>query len=145
MAKQEQSVRKTVKVGVRRGAGEAPGYEWTVLIFDVAHDEALEFLTDAQLEHMQAHVRELAKLAEPTRSATIDVRPVEDIWEIRDKGGVLKKIAARVFFGVDHDSRRLIVLGSLKKENDGQTPVRIKIEMHRRMRDYFQRFRGMEF
>jgi hypothetical protein len=37
---------KDVKVGVQRGGGPPPGYRWTVLILDMAYDEAKKFLND---------------------------------------------------------------------------------------------------
>lgn len=42
----------------------------------------------------------------------------------------------RVFFGVDSASRALIVLGVIKKQNNGPTPLGDKVRMRRRWRNY---------
>ena len=55
--KKGQRSRKAVKVGVRRGGGRSPGYEWNVDVFDFAHQEAAAFLTDEQHAQIgRAHV-----------------------------------------------------------------------------------------
>src|SRR5262245_39342202 len=90
-----------IKVGVKRGGGPPPGYRWTVLIVDQGFDEVMGFLNDAQYQHMAMQVKELAAMDDPTHSATVDVRPVEDFFEIRDKGGVLGGMNVRVFFFLD--------------------------------------------
>src|SRR5437763_654509 len=96
----EDQSRKTVKVGVKEGDGPPPGYQWNVDVLDQAHSNAMSFLSEEQYDHLARQVRELARQDEPTRRETVDVRSVEEFYEIRDKGGVLKKINARVFFCV---------------------------------------------
>ncbi len=51
---------KSISVGVREGAGPAPGYQWSVWILNVAFDEAMSFLTPVQYEHLAMQFRELA-------------------------------------------------------------------------------------
>ena len=133
------SPRKPIKVGVKEGAGPPPGYRWSVDVLDRAHDDAMEFLTDDQYAHMASQVREIAREPEPTRSATVDVRAIEDFFEIRDKGGILGKLNVRVFFFVHKPRRTIVVLGAIKKENDGQTSVGDKIRIRRRKRLYIER------
>ena len=128
------------KIGVNVGDGPPPGYEWNVEIFDQAYDEARKFLDDAQYGHLAAQVRELAGQSDPTHSDTVDVRPIEDFHEIRDKGGLLRNINARVFFFVFKPTRSIIVLGAIKKENDGPTPTGDRLRMRRRQRLYMSRF-----
>jgi hypothetical protein len=102
----------------------------------LALDEAEECLSAAGYKHLELQVKELAREAEPTACETVDVRAIEDFYEIRDKGGVLGKANIRVFFGVDHKRRALIVLGVIKKQNDGPTPLGDKVRMRRRWRYY---------
>lgn len=132
--------RKAVKTGVKAGGGPPPGYRWNIVIFDQAHDEAREFLDADQYEHMARQVRELAGQEDPTHSLTVDVRPVEDFHEIRDKGGILRRLNVRVFFFVHKPSRRIVVLGAIKKENDGPTPVGDKVRMRYRKRRYLEEY-----
>lgn len=136
----EQPIRKPVKVGVKQGGGPPPGYRWNVQIVDQAYNEARNFLDSEQYEHMADQVRELAQQDDPTHSGTVDVRPIEDFFEIRDKGGVLGKKNVRVFFFVYKLKRRIVVLGAIKKENDGHTPIGDKRRMLRRMRLYLEQF-----
>ena len=130
------AVPKKLKVGVKEGGGVPPGYEWNVLIFDRAYNEAISFLDASQYRHMAMQVKELAMESEPTKSTTVDVRKIEEFYEIRDKGGPLGGLNVRVFFGVDGKKRSLVVLGAIKKQNDGPTPIGDKVRMRRRWRAY---------
>ena len=129
---------KSISIGVKVGAGQPPGYQWSVWILNVAFDEAMSFLSPVQYEHLAMQFRELALQEDPTHSNTISVRGMspEDYYELRDKGGVLGNINTRVFFGVDKDSRAIVVLGSIKKQNDGPTPKGDIIRIRRRWRMY---------
>ena len=128
--------KKEVKIGVQVGQGPPPGYKWNVDILDRAFEQAIGFLDEDQYAHMADQVRELAMQGDPTHSETIDVRDIEDFYEIRDKGGVLGKINVRVFFFTH--KRKIVVLGAIKKENDGPTPMGDKRTMRRRKRLYLQ-------
>jgi hypothetical protein len=128
--------RKPLKIGVKEGDGEPPGYEWTVLILDVAFKEAMKFLDENQYDHVARQFRELAKCREPTQCQTVDVRNIEDFFELRDKGGILGRINIRVFFHVDRERRKVAVLGTINKTNDGKTPAGVRIQMRRRKRQY---------
>src|SRR5262245_56583970 len=101
----DEQRRKEVKVGVKEGGGPPPGYSWNVDVLDRAYGDAMSFLDEDQYAHLKRQVQELAQEDEPTRSDTVDVRPIEDFFEIRDKGGILKKINARVFFCLCRSSR----------------------------------------
>lgn len=133
---------REVKIGVREGGGPPPGYQWNVNIFDQAYEEAMSFLNEDQYDHMASQVRELARQEDPTHSLTVDVRPIEDFYEIRDKGGILHKLNVRVFFFVHKSSRTIVVLGTIKKEKEGATPVGDKITMRRRKRLYLEKFQS---
>ena len=132
----DQPERKTVKIGVKEGGGPALGYRWNVEVLDRAYDEAMGFLNQDQYDHLAAQVRELARQDDPTHSDTVDVRPIEDDHEVRDKGGILGKINVRVFFFVRKPSRSIVVLGAIKKEEDGATSTADKITMRWRKRQY---------
>ncbi len=138
MAEGNEPRRKPVKVGVKEGGGPPPGYRWNVEILAQAFDEAMDFLNEDQYAHLSNQVRELAAQDEPTRSETVDVRPVEDFHEVRDKGGVLGKINARVFYFNHKPTRTIAVLGAIKKENDGPTPIGDLRTMRRRKRLYLE-------
>lgn len=126
-----------MKLGVKKGGGVPPTtFKWSVAILDVAHREASELLTDVQYRHLAMQVKELAKQIEPTHSETVDVKKIEDYYEISDRGGVLGDINVRVFFGVHGQEPWIIVLGVIKKQNNGKTPMGDKIRMTRRWRKF---------
>jgi phage-related protein len=138
MSEPEQE--KRLKLGVRKGGGKPPGYEWNVVMLSQVHDESMAFLTIEQYRHLAQQVKELARQDDPTRSEVVDVQPIESFFEIRDKGGVLQKINARVFYCTCKLNRTICVLGTLNKKNDGQTPDHIKVLMRNRGRKYNQAY-----
>src|SRR5688572_10637525 len=101
----DDSRRKALKIGVVRGQGPPPGYQWNALIVDRAFEESRTFLNDEQYQHMANQVKELALQDDPTHSLTIDVRQIEDFYEIRDKGGILQRINVRLFYFVHKPER----------------------------------------
>jgi hypothetical protein len=125
-----------LKVGVERGGGPPPGYLWRVLVFDNAYREAMSFLKAYQYRHLALQVQELAREQDPSHSETVDVQPIEDFHELRDRGGVLANLNVRVFFGIDKSSRDIVVLGAINKQNNGPTPKGDKVRMRRRWRKY---------
>jgi hypothetical protein len=128
--------KKSIKVGVKEGGGPPPGYRWNVDVLDIAYEEAIAFLNADQYEHLARQVRELASQDDPTHSRTVDLRPIQDFYEIRDKGGILRPFNVRVFFFVHHDVRRIVILGAIHKQNNGPTPTGDRLKMNRRMRLY---------
>lgn len=129
--------RKPLKTGVRKGAGPPPGYEWSVIVLDLAHRESLSILNTAQHRHLALQVKELARQEEVSLSDTVDVRRIDDaLFEIRDYGGILGGLNIRLFYGVEHEHRNLIVLGVFKKQNNGPTPTGDLSRMRVRWRRY---------
>lgn len=125
-----------LKVGVRRGGGPPPGYEWSVGVVDFIFEEAIKTLRENGYMQLAQYVRELAMQPDPTHSATVDVRPIEDFFEIRDKGYPYGGANVRLFFTVDHQERIIVPLGVIKKQNDGPTPEPDKARMRLRLRRY---------
>jgi hypothetical protein len=125
---------KSLKVGVSRGGGPPPGFKWSVSYLDLAGNEARDLLNEAQYAHVVDQLRSVASETTPTKPKTLDVRPIEDHHELRDKGGILGKINLRVYFTLDSGKQVILVLGVVKKEADGPTPNWIKIRMRGRLR-----------
>ena len=122
-------MRKRIAVGARVGGGPPPGYEWNVEYLTVAQKETFRFLTPAQYGHVVDQLRALAREEDPTHPTTVTVEDVEDIWELKEKGGPLGKINIRVFFFLVKDDRTIVILGAFKKENDGPTPPATRVSM----------------
>ncbi|MEX0818292.1 MAG: hypothetical protein WD070_01830 [Pirellulaceae bacterium] len=129
--------KKEIKVGIREGGGPHPGYRRSAFILDLAFSES-KFLSSAQYQHLALQLKELAQHGDPTHSDIIDVKKIknESFYERRDKGGVLGSLNVRVFFGVDDDERAIVILGVIKKQNNGPTPQGDIIRMRRRWRKY---------
>jgi hypothetical protein len=130
------SSKKPIKTGVRRGEGPPPGYQWSVDILESAFREAVAFLNRDQYQHLAMQVKDLATEDDPSHSLTCRVDQIEDFFELKDRGGILGKINVRVFFGLEHSQKRLVVLGCIKKETSGQTPTGDRVRMRRRWRKY---------
>jgi hypothetical protein len=131
-------VANEIKVGVLAGSGIPQPYLWNVYILDIGFKEADELFNRAQYRHLALQVQELAREAQPSRPNAVDVQGIEDFYELRDRGGVLGNLNARVFFGIDHDTRAIVVLGAIHKQNNGPTPLGDKVRMRRRWRKYLK-------
>lgn len=127
--------RKEIKVGVRQG-GQPPAYLWNGYVLDVGYRDAEKLFSRSQYRHLVMQLQELAREADPSHSRTVDVRPIEDFYELRERGGVLANLNARVFFGIDKEARALVILGAINKQNNGPTPDGDRIRMRRRWRKY---------
>ena len=105
-------------------------------ILDCVHNEALSILTEAQYQHLSLQVKELAGHDDPPHSDVLTLRPIENFFELKDKGGILGKLNIRVFYGIDHNKRAIIILGIINKQNDGPTPAGDKVRIRRRWRNF---------
>ncbi len=127
---------KRIGVGLKQGSGPEPGFLWGVEYLTVATAEARSFLDERQYLHVVDQLRALAREEDPTHPATVKVRAVEDCHELKEKGGPLGRINVRVFFHVNKESHTILILGAIKKENDGPTPRATKRLMRIRKRKY---------
>jgi len=116
--------------------GPPPGYRWGVDILSEGYHEVMKFLNDDQYSHLALQFKELARETDPSHAQTADIDAIEDFYELRDKGGVLGGMNVRVFFLLDKQRSTIVVLGGIKKQNDGPTPLGAKIRMRRRARKY---------
>ncbi len=127
---------KRLKVGLAAGGGPPPGYRWTVLYLQIGRDEAMGFLSEDEYQHAVMQIRDLAEEQDPTHPTTLSVDAVEDFHELREKGGILGNKNVRVFFFLDKPRNSLVILGAVKKQNDGPTPLGDRRRMARRKRKY---------
>lgn len=128
-------MRKDVKVGVVAGdSGPGISYDWNVLILDRAYDEAMKLLNPEQYTYVACQVKAMATEPDPTHSNLCSVDAIEDYHELREKHGVLGKINLRVFFFLDKTKHAMVILGVIKKENNGPTPQGTRVIMRRRKR-----------
>lgn len=126
------------RVVINRGGGPPPGYEWSVHILGPVFAESEKLFDEDQKAHLINQIQELARHKSPTTTETLDVRPILEFYELRDKGGILKRMNVRVFFDVDKDRRSIVILGIINKQNDGPTPLGDRKRMAWRLRRYYE-------
>ncbi len=86
---------------------------------------------------MAEQVQCLACERDPTHPETQTVSRVDDLLELKDKGGPLGNVNVRVFFVLDKPRVAIVILGAIFKQNNGPTPIGDKKRMQRRKRKYF--------
>jgi len=122
---------------VRTRAATSSGEQtplWNLGYLDAAEKDARKFLNDDQYAYVVELFDQLACEQNPRLSHTQDVRPIDQFFELRDKGGILGKINLRVYFAVFDDERLLIALGCRKKEEEDQVPAFVVAKMRNRFR-----------
>lgn len=127
-------MKRQVKTGIKAGGGPPPGFVWTVKFLSLVESDASDFLDKSQYEHVIDQVKALAMEKDPLRPQTVKVKPFDDFAELWEKGGPLGRLAVRVFFFVDGSS--IVLLGAIRKQNDGSTPPATVTLMKRRKRKY---------
>jgi len=73
---------------------------WQLAYIDAAERDARKFLNEDQYAHAVQLFDELSLESNPRCSTTQDVRPIDEFYELRDKGGILGRINLRVYFAV---------------------------------------------
>jgi hypothetical protein len=130
-----EGISKDVKIGVREGQESEDGpYLWSVMVLDLAFREAMKFLDGDQYAYVADQVKALATEHDPTHSVLCSVDAIEDFHELREKHGPLGNINVRIFFFVHKPRKWIVVLGAIKKTNNGPTPLGARVTMRRRKR-----------
>lgn len=109
-----------------------------MIILDLAFHDAREFLDEAQYHHVSEQVQELAREVDPSHPMTQTVIPVDDLLELKDKGGPLGNINVRVFFVIHKPRVAIVILGAIFKQNNGPTPIGDRRRMQRRKRKFLE-------
>ncbi len=126
------------RIVLREHGGPPPGYCWTVDLMGPASADARKVLTTDQYNQIASQFTLLAANDEATRHELLDIRPIENYHELRDKGGIFGRTNVRVFYFAIKDPRIIVILGVVKKENDGPTQMHTKFTMRKRRRDYLK-------
>lgn len=108
---------------------------WGVIVLDAAYREAKKVLGEGvKYDHARSLVRQLATQDDPTHSEELDVVAVFDFFEIRDWGGVLYPVNLRIYYLVDRENRRIVILCvDDKKSQKLKVAIRERIEHRQRM------------
>jgi hypothetical protein len=123
-----------IKTRIAKRIAKNTSPKWKLGYLSIAEQEARNFLTEDQYSHVVQLFDELAYEPDPLKSATQDVRKINEFYELRDKGGILGKINIRVYFTIIDNMKLILALSVYKKEDDGATPPYIVIRVRNRLR-----------
>lgn len=116
---------------------DSPGVNHNVVAILVAKKEAKSILTEIQYAQCISLVKRLCEFGDRHAMADLDIRQFGDFWELRLKGGFLKKINLRIYFAdLLSDRDEIVVLKTYKKEEDGATSPHVRITLEDRLEDY---------
>ena len=135
------AVSQKVKVGVEAGSGPPPGYRWSVEYLTVAEQKARKWLDGAQYGHLVDQVLALAAEEDPTHAQSLDVKSIEDFFELRERGGPLGSLVVRVFFGIDKERGSILILG-VERKGSQKARKSTKVRMRSRWKRYLRGKRG---
>lgn len=90
----------------------------------IAKKEARAILDDRQYAQCVLLVKRLCEFGDRLATSDLDIRSFGEFWELRLKGGFLRRINLRIYFA-DYSARRaIIVLKTYKKEERRDEPPR---------------------
>lgn len=107
---------------------------WQLLYYVAAEKEGRAKLDEDQYFHLVQQFELLAEYEIPQSVQFLDIRPIDEFFELREKGGLFRKINVRVYFSIFSDLKIILVLGFDKKEEEGQTALHIVNRMKGRHR-----------
>ncbi len=89
---------------------------------EAAKKDAQAFLNDAQYLHVVGLVKRLASFGNRRELADLRLEKIKsEIWELKDKGGILGKINVRVFFAALPERKQML---SCDERSDAGTQQR---------------------
>ncbi len=124
------------KVATGKAGTENASYRLRPLV--QAKRDARRFLNDFQYWHLVSIVRQLKHWGDLKWQNLLSIKAIDTFHELREKGGPLGKINARVFFWVDENNREIWILGAYKKEEEGQTHRHVVLKMRERKRQIME-------
>lgn len=125
---------RSARVDIETAATATAEPLWRLGYLDVAAKDAKKFLTEDQYAHAVQLFDVLAADVNPRTSQALEIESIEDLFELKDKGGILGKINLRVYFAVIDERHLILALGAYKKEDDGKTPSHIRVRIRNRLR-----------
>ncbi len=113
------------------GGGDGGGHP--VVALRIAKREGRKILTEFQYASVVEIIKRLADFGNREATADLDIQPFGDFWELRLKGGFLRKLNLRIYFAFQGE---VIVLMAYKKEEDRQVSPHVMVTLEDRLEDY---------
>jgi hypothetical protein len=101
-----------------------------------AKKEARHLLTEEQYWDLVGYVRRLIDFGDVKATSDLDIKPFAGFWELRLKGGFIRKINLRVYFAYVKERNEVVILMVYKKEEDRRVSPHIPILLEDRLEDY---------
>jgi len=108
----------------------------TVIVPTIVRREAREFLTIGQYVHVTDFVKQLTGFGSRRYDRTICIAPIDEFWELKEKGGMLGKINVRIYFAFLKESNEIAILHAYKKEDDAQVHPSVLLLVRQRCRRF---------
>jgi len=110
----------------------------TIVALKKSKKEARQILTDEQYWDLVGYAKRLYEFGDRKATADLDIRPLQEFWEFRVKGGFIRNVNLRVYFAYLQERNEIVILMAYKKEEDGQVSPHIPILLEDRLEDYLQ-------
>lgn len=92
------------------------------------------FLSNEQHDQLVRLFLEMAEYADPLSARIARVERISDYYELKEKGGIFKKLNVRVYFTIEEDSRTIVVMSVYKKEEEGKVHRHMLLRNKERLR-----------
>lgn len=117
---------------------DGPREPCTVVVLDWAKFEGLKILTEREYWYVVPFVRRLSEFGDLKSTADLDIKQINDFWELRLKGGFLGRKNIRIYFAFVAERHEVVVLMTYKKEEDRRVSPSILITLEDRLDDYLE-------
>lgn len=104
-----------------------------VVVLKRCIDEGRKELNDGEYWHVVKILRKLVNFGNSAKMSELDIRPIDGIYELREKGGLLYKKNMRFFFSVFTKEGKVVIAKAYRKDEEDQTPRHILINAHSRL------------
>jgi hypothetical protein len=108
----------------------------TIVALAKPKKEARQMLTDEQYWDLVGYIKRLYDFGNPKATSDLQIRRLEEFWELRVKGGFIRNINLRIYFAYLQERNEIVILMSYKKEEDHQVSSHIRIILEDRLEDY---------
>lgn len=120
--------------GAASGRGDPT--DATVVALAEPKAEARRILDEVQYCESVAIVKRLSEFGNPSAVSDLSIRKFGDFWELRLKGGFLKRVNLRIYFAYVAERREVVILKAYKKEEDRRVCPSVRHTLEDRLEDY---------